>query len=139
VLQKGTELGVRHFVPLLCDRTEKTGFDEDRAKKIVIEATEQCGRSDIPRIREPITPEKAIEELQEKAELYIAEQGSPIEVRNIKNETGKDSIGVLIGPEGGWTEEEKQLFTDKSLKHLALSEFTLRAETACVTAAALLQ
>jgi RsmE family RNA methyltransferase len=46
---------------------------------------------------------------------------------------------VLVGPEGGWTNEEKQLFIDKNIQHLGLSEFTLRAETACVTAAALLQ
>ena len=138
VLQKATELGVSHFVPLLCGRTEKTGFDIARATKIVIEASEQCGRTDIPRIREPLHVQKIIDELQDKIDLYIAEQGSPNETRNRKQETGKDSIGILIGPEGGWTDSEKQLFIDKNIKHLSLSEFTLRAETACITAAALL-
>jgi 16S rRNA (uracil1498-N3)-methyltransferase len=139
ILQKATELGVGHFLPMLSDRTEKTGFDVDRAKKIVIEAAEQCGRADIPRIRGPITPESVIHELIDKIYLYVAEQGSPNEIRNKKNETAKDSIGILIGPEGGWTEEEKKLFAEKNLKHLSISNFTLRAETAAVTASALLQ
>src|SRR5579885_1893819 len=55
VLQKCTELGVRHFVPLLAERSEKTGFILDRAHRIVIEAAEQCGRSDIPSVRQPMT------------------------------------------------------------------------------------
>jgi len=139
ILQKGTELGVSHFLPLLSDRTEKTGFDVDRATKIVIEASEQCGRANIPRIREPLTPESVVHELEDKAELYIAEQGSPHENCTARNETTKDSVGVLIGPEGGWNDEEKQLFAKKELKHLSLSQFTLRAETAAITAAALLQ
>jgi 16S rRNA (uracil1498-N3)-methyltransferase len=137
VLQKGTELGVCHFIPMICERTEKTGFDIDRANKIVIEAAEQCGRSDIPRVREPIHLEKVIDELSSKVELYVAEQGSP----DIKHQISdiEKPVAVLVGPEGGWTDSEKQLFADKQIKHLALSEFTLRAETACVTAAALLQ
>jgi len=138
VLQKGTELGVRHFVPLLTERTEKTGFDVERAEKIVIEAAEQCGRADIPRIREPIGLQSLIHELKDKVDLYVAEQGSPHNSSLIIHNS-KMPIGTLIGPEGGWTDAEKQLFVDNELKHLTLSEFTLRAETACVTAVALLQ
>lgn len=138
VLQKGTELGVRHFVPLLTDRTEKTGFDVERAEKIVIEAAEQCGRVDIPRVREPIGLESLITEFKDKIDLYVAEQGSPFRSK-IENLTSQNATGILVGPEGGWTDLEKQLFVDSQLKHLALSEFTLRAETAAITAAALLQ
>ncbi len=134
VLQKATELGVRHFVPLLCDRTEKTGFDRERARKIVIEAAEQCGRTDIPFIREPLTIERLIDELDGTAQLLVAEQGSA----HLPPSNPERPIAVLVGPEGGWTNEEKQLFIDKNIQHLGLSEFTLRAETACVTAAGLL-
>lgn len=135
ILQKGTELGVRHFIPLLSDRTEKTGFDIDRALKIVIEASEQCGRADIPKVRRPITVESAIHELSDKVDLFVAEQGTPETAKNIQSE----SLGILIGPEGGWSDAEKQLFLEKMIKNLSLSEFTLRAETAAITAAALLQ
>jgi len=139
VLQKATELGVRHFVPLISDRTEKTGFDVERATKIVIEAAEQCGRSDIPNVREPIALETAIEELNDKADIYVAEQGSKVETRDMIIEEDKDSIGVFIGPEGGWSDAEKQLFQDNKLEHLPLSEFTLRAETAAILAVAVMQ
>ncbi len=138
VLQKGTELAVRHFVPLITDRTEKTGFDVERAEKIVIEASEQCERVDIPKVREPITVIKIIEELSGKVDIFVAEQGSSSQISNINPQISQP-IAVLIGPEGGWTDEEKKLFKDNKLNHLALSEFTLRAETAAVAAATLLQ
>lgn len=138
VLQKCTELGVSHFILIISERTEKTGFDVERAEKIVIEASEQCGRSDIPRIREPITVEKVIDELSGKVELLVAEQSSLSHSSSINPQSSRP-MGVLVGPEGGWTDSEKQLFTDKGLKHLSLSDFTLRAETACITAASLLQ
>ncbi len=138
VLQKCTELGVRHFVPLLTDRTEKTGFDVERAEKIVIEAAEQCGRVDIPRVRDPVSVESLINELKDKVDLYVAEQGSPATSSALLTQPPRP-LGVLIGPEGGWTDAEKKLFIDSEIKHLALSEFTLRAETACISAAALLQ
>lgn len=137
IIQKGTELGVRHFVPLLCDRTEKTGFSVERAEKIAIEASEQCGRADIPRVREPVTPASLIHELSGKAQLYVAEQGSTLNSQPSALNT-ESSIAVLIGPEGGWTDEEKQLFESKELKHIALSGFTLRAETAAIVSVIML-
>jgi len=132
VLQKATELGIRHFVPLLTDRTEKTGFDVERAEKIVTEAAEQCGRADIPRVREPLSLESALKELEEKAQLYIAEQHDS--ESGILEPDGV-SLAVFIGPEGGWSDREKALFQERSIKHLNLSDFTLRAETACISAA----
>ena len=129
VLQKCTELGVSHFVPLLADRSEKTGFNAERAEKIVIEAAEQCGRSDIPDVREPMLVETALEEFHGKIVLYICEQESTDEPHD---QAG--SLGILIGPEGGWSDGEKKLFTDSQLKHLSLHDFTLRAETAAVAA-----
>jgi 16S rRNA (uracil1498-N3)-methyltransferase len=135
VLQKCTELGVRHLIPLLTERTEKTGFDIERTKKIVIEASEQCGRTDIPRVREPISIGSLIDELKGKVDIYITEQGSS----QLPSNNIQKPIAVLIGPEGGWSEAEKQLFKDEQLKHFALSDFTLRAETAAIAAATLLQ
>lgn len=127
VLQKCTELGVSHFMPIIADRSEKTGFNVERAEKIVIEAAEQCGRSDIPFVRDPMHIATAIEELANKVELYICEQDGEDSLQE-----GSDHVGVFIGPEGGWTDNEKQLFKNKNIKHLNLHDFTLRAETAAV-------
>jgi 16S rRNA (uracil1498-N3)-methyltransferase len=129
VLQKCTELGVSHFIPLLADRSEKLGFNVERAEKIVIEAAEQCGRSDIPTVREPMHIPTALEEFGGKMPLFICEQGGD-EPENVMLK----SAGVFIGPEGGWSDREKSLFTKAELPHLNLHDFTLRAETAAVAA-----
>lgn len=128
ILQKCTELGVSHFVPLLADRSEKTGFNLERAEKIIIEAAEQCGRSDIPTVREAMQPATALNEFRDKMQLFSCEQDSA------GAELDLDQAGVLIGPEGGWSDSEKQLFKDNNVPHLNLHDFTLRAETACVAA-----
>lgn len=145
VMQKCTELGVSHFIPLLADRSEKTGFNVERAEKIVIEAAEQCGRSDIPLVREPMHIATALKELSGKAEIYACEQSDEKNKESgIKNQAeynslflihnSENAIGILIGPEGGWSDSEKDLFKEQNLKHLSLHDFTLRAETACISA-----
>ena len=128
VLQKATELGVSHFIPLIADRSEKTGFNIERARKIVIEASEQCGRSDIPSVRDVLHVSKAIEQYGDKVTLYICEQDSA------QTTPVKDDVGVLVGPEGGWSDAEKVLFVEKNIQHLSLHDFTLRAETAVIMA-----
>lgn len=134
ILQKGTELGVRHFVPIVTDRTEKTGFDVERAAKIVIEAAEQCERGDIPRVREPLSLETVVNELKDKAKLFVAEQSSDVQDPSSIIQDPKDAIGIFIGPEGGWSDQEKQFFVGNNIEHIALSKFTLRAETAAIVA-----
>jgi 16S rRNA (uracil1498-N3)-methyltransferase len=133
VLQKCTELGVSHFVPLLAERSEKTGFDSERASKILVEAAEQCGRSDIPSVREPLLVQTVLNEFKNKMQLLICEKSDDLEIDDWKFITGQP-VGLLVGPEGGWSAAEKELFKNKKLPHLNLHDFTLRAETACVAA-----
>ncbi|MEO5627886.1 MAG: RsmE family RNA methyltransferase [Candidatus Saccharimonadales bacterium] len=132
VLQKATELGVSHFVPILAERSEKTGFNEDRAIKIVIEAAEQCGRSDIPMVHSPILLQTALNEYSSKLPMFVCEQNDLTKPKN----PNYQEVGVLVGPEGGWSDNEKQMFLNQEVGKLQLGEFTLRAETASVTAAA---
>lgn len=134
ILQKATELGVSNFVPLLADRSEKTGFNQERAQKIVIEASEQCGRSDIPSIREPLGVNAAVAELSGKVNLYICEQSDATNDLRLETNDSKTLLGVFVGPEGGWSDQEKELFKSNNIKHLNLHDFTLRAETAAVAA-----
>jgi 16S rRNA (uracil1498-N3)-methyltransferase len=132
VLQKATELGASHFVPLLAERSEKTGFNSERALRIVIEAAEQCGRGDIPSIREPLLLQTALHEFAGKIPLFVCEQH---ELTKPKSPNYQE-VGVLVGPEGGWSDSEKQLFLTQEVGRLQLGEFTLRAETASVVAVA---
>jgi 16S rRNA (uracil1498-N3)-methyltransferase len=127
VLQKGTELGITHFVPLFTERTEKTGFDFSRAERIIIEAAEQSGRGDIPSLRQPTSLRAALTQYGEY-DLRIAEQGHEAPCWESKKRA------IIIGPEGGWSDVEKALFLEKNILHVALGDLTLRAETACVVA-----
>ncbi len=129
VLQKATELGVSHLIPLVTERTTKTGFNLERAKKIVVEAAEQCGRSDIPSVREPLHIDTALNEFKDKVALFVCEQGGE------QATALPATAGVLIGPEGGWSARELELFTKHHLKQIHLHDFTLRAETAALAAA----
>ena len=128
ILQKATELGATNFVPIITERTIKKEFNIERANRIVKEASEQCGRSDIPHVREPVHILKALEEYQDKLPLYICQQGRA-EASDLP-----DRLGVIIGPEGGWSNEELEFFANKKYEHISLSEFTLRAETAALIA-----
>lgn len=132
ILQKCTELGVSNFVPLITERSVRDNFNIDRAQKIVREASEQCGRSNIPAVREPISLQAAFKEYKDSVALYICQQGHDIPQPTVEN--GK-KYGVFIGPEGGWSDAEKQLFIDNTLQHIHINEFTLRAETAAIIAA----
>ena len=133
VLQKCTELGVREFVPVIASRSEKTSVNIDRARKIVIEAAEQCGRGDIPIVREPVLLHEAIEEYKER-KIMVCDLGGDMQMP----EPGTDDIVILVGPEGGWTEQELQQFADAQIRTFGISEFTLRAETASVAVATVL-
>lgn len=129
VLQKCTELGVRTFVPILAERSEKTGFNEDRAKKIVIEAAEQCGRSDIPLVHEPVSLQEAIGTYKDDVQLLVCE-----ETLAGSEQISDKPAGIFIGPEGGWTEQELEMFAEAGAGSLHLGSLTLRAETAAVAA-----
>lgn len=132
ILQKCTELGVSNFVPLITDRTIKKEFNMERATKIVQEASEQCGRSNIPHIREPVHLQKALEEYKEHLMIFIAHKGHSTPGQYKPGQ----KYGVLIGPEGGWSEAEQEIFARENYAGLDLGDFTLRAETAAIVASA---
>lgn len=130
VIQKATELGATNLVPILTERAVKTGFNLERAEKIAIEASEQSGRSTIPHIREPISLDEMLSEYAEKLKLFVCHFGqeSPIVVDE------DESTGVIIGPEGGWSDEEVATMITAGAQILELGKTVLRAETAAIIA-----
>lgn len=133
IIQKCTELGITHFVPMITDRTIVREIDEERMSKIAIEAAEQCGRTDVPVILEACSLSLALQKHIHDITLYYAE-------KTVKQSTTREvtinhsGIGVCVGPEGGWTKDEIVLLS-KTAEPLMLSMFTLRAETAAIVAA----
>ncbi len=133
VIQKGTELGVSEFIPLISERSEKKGFNMERARKIMIEAVEQSGRADVPTIFEPVDLDVFLE--TEKRGLVVFNTTGI----NFFSKKSKEKINlvVCIGPEGGWSEKEIEKFKNKGAEIVKLDTPILRTETAAVAIATL--
>jgi 16S rRNA (uracil1498-N3)-methyltransferase len=132
VLEKGTELGVTHFVPVITERVQKKNIDMVRAGKIIKEASEQCGRGDLPTVDEPKDLKEILKTYPDLIAFDIT--GESLEAKKLSSL----EACVLIGPEGGWSDREFQLLKDKNIKLYKLGNTTLRAETAAIVVTALI-
>lgn len=134
VIQKCTELGVTNFIPLISERSEKKGFNLERAKKIMIEACEQSGRGDIPVIQEPVNLKEFLQNENKKIIVFNT-IGDSFDKNNFSSET---ELVACVGPEGGWSENEVSFFREKGVSIVQLNTPVLRAETAAVVVSSLL-
>jgi 16S rRNA (uracil1498-N3)-methyltransferase len=142
VIQKATELGVARIHPLLANRSV-VRLDEDRAdrkhehwQRVAVAAAEQSGRSRIPAVAEPATFEAAIAAAADiPTRLMLDPSGAAL--RTIALATGP--LGLLIGPEGGLTDEERRLAEHGGFRPVRLGPRILRTETAPLAALAVLQ
>lgn len=125
VCEKTTELGVTKIVPVVSERTLQKNLNRDRIEKILIEASEQCGRGDVPTLGE----EMKLESVLSETNLIVCDM-------NGESIQPTKEMKILIGPEGGWSEEERKLFKEKNLKVVTLGQTVLRAETAAIVAVA---
>lgn len=138
VFQKGTELGVSVFQPILCERTVKEGVNAERAVRILKEATEQSGRVWLPEFRSPISFKEALETNTTETTFFASVQTN--ERAAIERASQRaTSLSLFIGPEGGWTEEEENQASKKSHLPFQFSSHILRAETACLAGVAILR
>jgi 16S rRNA (uracil1498-N3)-methyltransferase len=153
MLQKGTELGVSRFVPVISERTivrpaTKVARKYDRWRAILREAAEQSRRGKIPELSRPQTWVDAIHDACADGEpdtLRLipweeARQPSIVEaVRTHKAATGAPGqVELLIGPEGGISEGELALAVEHGWRTVTLGERILRAETAALAAVTIL-
>jgi len=135
-LEKGTELGVAHFRPVITHRSVAKKLNLVRARKIIKESAEQSGRGVLPDIAEPVSLEAALSSLPAPA-IVLDPSGENFQL-SISNFQSIFKIGIFIGPEGGWSDQELQLFRDKNIPLVSLGSQILRAETAAVAVSALL-
>jgi 16S rRNA (uracil1498-N3)-methyltransferase len=127
IAQKATELGVSHIVPIMSERSEKKNLNDERLKKIIIEASEQSGRSTIPQLHEIINLESALEKFSN-----IQSIAWDIHAEKFVSQDLADVVGMYIGPEGGWTAHELELFLKHNIMTRSLGPQVLRAETAVI-------
>lgn len=128
VVQKVTELGISKIVPIITERTVKTGFNQERLEKIIKEACEQSGRTTVPELSQPVKFTEAINEVDPKESVLFDLSG-----KNLGKELSHITC-IFIGPEGGFTETEVELAKKSGLKIASLGELTLRGETATIVA-----
>ena len=139
VLDMGTQLGVTNFIPLITERTVKTGWNQTRMQKIVNEAVEQSGYGDVPQISaEPQKLSSVIERFKkERGNLdglcVLDFDGVPLS--SLKHLISVDT--VFVGPEGGWSDKEREIFKKHNIKSISLGKNVLRAETASVSISAI--
>lgn len=141
VVEKTTELGVTRIVPVKTERTIKLNLNFERLNRIAIEATEQSGRIAPPVINEVASLETAIHNAlgdQGQGNVYFGHISSEKQSQNKEVKEGDLSpVAVFIGPEGGWTDQEVDLFLSSGILPIALGQFVLRAETAAITSMAI--
>lgn len=133
IVQKGTELGVTKFIPLISERSEKKNFNMERAQKIMIEAVEQSGRSELPTIEDALNLEDFLK--NEKGEVMVFHISG--EDFSDKNLSKTKEVVACIGPEGGWSDKEIELFKNAHAKIVKLNTPILRSETAAIAVATL--
>jgi len=135
ILEKGTELGVSHFIPILADRSEKKDINKERGDKIICEAAEQSERGILPKLYEPMTLDVALEAFPEIDHIAFHLDGKKFP----KDEYTKEKkLGIHIGPEGGWSEREVELFVEQKIPLYTTGPQVLKAETAAIAVASLL-
>jgi|SRR5688572_76642 len=139
VVQKGTELGVNRFVPLVTRHADIKIRDEaDAAKRITrwqriaLEAAKQCGRAVLPEITLPVSFESVIGD--DNCFMFSERDGE-----ELNTELEINSVTAIVGSEGGWSDEELHQARAAGVSIVTLGGRVLRAETAAIATAVLLQ
>lgn len=130
LVEKATELGARRLQPVMTRRTVAERVRLDRLESIAVEAAEQCGRTALPSIAEPIPLERFLGEAP--STLYFADErgGQPL-----ADVMAPGSAAILIGPEGGFIDEERAMIRARpGAVAVSLGPRILRAETAALAA-----
>lgn len=150
VVQKATELGVIRIVPLMTKRADvrwrhtesETGQRTMRWQRLALEAAKQCGRARVPTIEtaQPLATIIAPESPAGTRLLFAERDGQSMSVLMEHSDAPRAArVMALIGPEGGWDDEELEAAKEAGWMIITLGGRTLRAETAAMVVAALLQ
>jgi 16S rRNA (uracil1498-N3)-methyltransferase len=150
VIQKVTELGVKRIVPLNTERGDVRLRDSDSARKrlmrwrrIALESAKQTGRAHVPEIDAPVTFNFLLSSTSEAKGItclmFSEREGESLSTATNGFTGQSKKIVAVVGPEGGWTDDEIALARESLWKIITLGGRTLRAETAGITVVALLQ
>ena len=138
LVEKGTELGIRRFIPVATSRTVAHASKEDRWKKIALAAMKQSGRCYLPQVY-PLTDMESVLRHASVFDVRIIPYEQTDEVlfitEALRHRPKPTSALIVIGPEGGFTEEEIRLAEHAGFVQVSLGKRRLRTETAAIVAA----
>lgn len=147
LLEKATEIGVASFTPLVTARgvvkTDAGGNRAERWRRIVVEAAEQCGRSMLPPVRDPMRFDDALRDADGVLMLPWEDAGDTAPSiaqaldRSIDEVFATSAVSLLIGPEGGYEADEVRRASGGGATVVTMGRRVLRSETAGLVAAAL--
>jgi len=140
-IEKCTELGVARIVPVIARRTEShlaaaAAKRSERWQRIAGQAAEQSRRTSPPEISEPFRLKDAVA-LPGTTRILLSESERQAMLRDVLTANPTNDLVLALGPEGGWTESELQLFRDANWLSASLGDTILRAETAAIAAIAI--
>jgi 16S rRNA (uracil1498-N3)-methyltransferase len=143
MIEKATELGVAEIVPVITTRTEK-GLDKaapkriERWRRIGVEASQQSRRARLPEIAETVKWSTALATSATYRYALDENERRPLAGVFPTERHSQDTVALLVGPEGGWTDEERAAFTSAGWVPVSLGSSILRAETAALAALAVI-
>lgn len=142
MVQKAIEMGAASLQPVLTRFTQASRVNTERMRANVVEAAEQCGILSIATVAEPVPLERFLTQRATGRLLIFCDEAAELEnpIRSLQAARAGEGIDVLIGPEGGFAEEERVLLLRQpKILRLALGPRIMRADTAAVAALALVQ
>ena len=142
MVQKAVEMGASRLQPVLTRFTQVSRVNGERMRANVIEAAEQCGILSLAEVGEPMPLDRFLSQRESTRLLVFCDEASDVEnpLQALKGAAAAAGVDVLIGPEGGFAEEERALLLRQpQTLRLSLGPRILRADTAGVAALALVQ
>jgi 16S rRNA (uracil1498-N3)-methyltransferase len=143
MVQKAVEMGVGALGPVFTDRTQATRVNLERMRANAIEAAEQCGILSLPTVLAEQDFDKAVKALEPDRLLIFCDEDAPVAnpvdaLSRVRNNKAK--FAVIVGPEGGFTDEERTLVAAREgCIRVSLGPRILRADTAAVAVLAVVQ
>jgi len=137
MIQKATELGVTKFIPIIFDRTIVRKINKERLEKVIIEASEQSNRLNVPDIEDPKSLDSFLN--SNEIDLIFTDLNSENTRIDLKKVTDKPTC-VIIGPEGDFSEEERtKILKFSGVQPLKINDNILRSETAVISAISIIK
>ena len=137
-LEKAIEIGSTHFIPLICENSERKKFNTERWNKVAISAMKQSQRLWLPKISEPIKMNDFVKENIYKTRFIAhCEKSEKQELKNC-SDNSKDQL-IIIGPEGDFSPNEIELALKNTFTPVSLGDNRLRTETAGIVACTIMK